>query len=137
MIFKNIKLMETVIKIKNLLIIFLITLIPSLGFSADFTLDCRSLFEKLEMSLDSKQNGIITGGDDFKHILIMNETCTIKEIRADRVNLLCPFLDITDDNPQGLGLVQFKKESVFDNKGALIILGRRLGTCDTVKITKY
>ena len=124
-------------KIKNLLIIFLITLIPSLGFSADFTLDCRSLFEKLEMSVYSKQNGIITGGDDFKHIAILNVICTIKEIRTDRVNLLCPFLNKTDDNPQGMGLVQFKKESVSDTKGALIILGQRMGTCETVKITKY
>ena len=66
---------------------------------------------------------------------IVDMQCKVDSASEEKVEFLCPVLQKTADNPEGLGPVIVESQNnLLNNKANLIILGNVMGECASMEI---
>ena len=80
-----------------------------------------------------------TGNQDSKSIVLSlsmpDVTCEIASITEQQLELMCPILSPSDDNPKGLGSVVIRSQgNILNSQADLIIMGSIAGVCSKFKV---
>jgi hypothetical protein len=99
----------------------------------EYRLDCASVLEK--MGVPSIFVGAWINSVDTEVQQIIDMQCSVASASKEKVEFMCPILDQTAENPEGLGPITVESQGNFlDSKANLIILGNVMGECASMEV---
>ena len=130
--------MSITTKLKHGRSIFVLTfsssiLLASSCAASDYRINCTSVLEK--MGAPSAFVAEWVGSTETEVQQIVDMQCKVDSVSEEKVEFLCPVLQKTADNPEGLGPVIVESQNnLLNNKANLVILGGVMGECASMEI---
>ena len=109
-------------------LIFLLSIIPSVGWGLDFRIDC---VDTLRSHWTYTDNHILVGQSGTYRLKFLGNSCMVTQVTDRQVSLYCPRFNSSVYNGKRVQ-ISFRQISTLSKKGELIIDSNLIGQCNSI-----